>query len=64
MPYIVGYRGTITPSPYSPLDTFICEGIINQIDNTTIEITELPPGKWTQDYKEWLLSIVNSEDNK
>lgn len=61
MPYVLGYRGSITPSPISPSDTFVCEGIIRMTNDTTVEITELPPGRWTQDYKEWLLSIVNAE---
>lgn len=37
-------------------------GIINKIDATTVEITELPIKKWTQDYKEMLEEWVNGTD--
>ena len=33
-----------------------------QRDNTTLEITELPIRKWTQDYKEFLESLIKPED--
>jgi DNA topoisomerase-2 len=43
-------------------DKFKCAGIINKIDSTTIEITELPVRKWTQDYKEMLEEWVTGTD--
>ena len=33
-----------------------------QRDDTTLEITELPVRKWTQDYKEFLESLIKPED--
>ncbi|XP_065661520.1 DNA topoisomerase 2-alpha isoform X4 [Hydra vulgaris] len=36
---------------------FICQGTINIIDETTIEITELPVRTWTQAYKETVLDV-------
>lgn len=33
-----------------------------QIDSTTIEVTELPIRKWTQDYKEFLEGLIKPED--
>lgn len=33
-----------------------------QRDDTTLEITELPIRKWTQDYKEFLESLIKPED--
>lgn len=35
---------------------------MKKIDDTTIEITELPVRKWTQDYKEMLEEWVNGTD--
>ena len=33
-----------------------------QRDATTLEITELPIRKWTQDYKEFLETLIKPED--
>ena len=33
-----------------------------QRDATTLEITELPVRKWTQDYKEFLEALIKPED--
>ena len=33
-----------------------------QLDDTTLDITELPVRKWTQDYKEMLELMVKPED--
>lgn len=37
---------------------FEIAGLVEAVDNNTVEITELPIRKWTQDYKEWLDSIT------
>lgn len=54
-PWFKGFKGTVTPVPDS-LDTWMAEGAWK---GTTI--TELPPGKWTQDYKEFLDELVESK---
>ncbi len=33
-----------------------------QVDDTTLEITELPVRKWTQDYKEFLEGLIKPEE--
>ncbi len=33
-----------------------------QRDSTTLEVTELPIRKWTQDYKEFLETLIKPED--
>lgn len=33
-----------------------------QRDATTLEVTELPIRKWTQDYKEFLETLIKPED--
>jgi hypothetical protein len=33
-----------------------------QLNERTVEISELPVGKWTQDYKEFLETLVKPEE--
>ena len=33
-----------------------------QVDDTTLNVTELPVRKWTQDYKEFLEGLIKPED--
>ena len=40
------------------------KGIYNVLDNSTIEITELPIGRWTEDYKEILNKMVIERSGK
>jgi DNA topoisomerase-2 len=54
-PWFRGFKGTINSVPDSD-DTWIAEGAWN---GSTI--TELPPGKWTQDYKEFLDELVEAK---
>jgi hypothetical protein len=45
--------------------TYTITGTIDQIDETTIKISELPVRKWTQDYKEFLdVMMTPSDKNK
>ena len=53
-PWFKGFKGTIKPVQDST-DTWTAEGLWN---GTTI--TELPPGRWTQDYKEFLDELVEA----
>lgn len=36
-------------------------GLVNVADGTTLDITELPIGTWTDDYKAFLLSLVTAD---
>ena len=38
------------------------KGKIERIDDTTLLITELPIGKWTQDYKSFLEGMMTGTD--
>lgn len=61
-PWYSGFRGSIEESISSKgLRSYAVTGIINQIDDTTLEITELPLKKWTQDYKEFLEELAKPE---
>lgn len=42
--------------------SYTISGVYEQVDETTIRITELPVRKWTQDYKEFLESMMNPTD--
>ena len=52
-PWIKGFKGTIEASGDA---TWIAKGVFSHG-----VITELPPGKWTQDYKEFLDELVESK---
>ena len=60
-PYYRGFKGKI----YAVDDNrkkYIIKGVYEIIGKDKIKITELPIGTWTQDYKEFLESLIN--DNK
>ena len=57
VPYYLGFKGTITKSDK---DQFESKGIYNWLNDTTLEITELPIGTWTENYKEYLESIIQN----
>ena len=42
--------------------SYIVKGKIERIDDTTLLITELPIGKWTQDYKGFLEGMMTGSD--
>jgi DNA topoisomerase-2 len=52
-PWFKGFKGTVTATEES---SWIAEGVWSG----TV-ITELPPGRWTQDYKEFLDDMVESK---
>ncbi|KAF3342106.1 DNA topoisomerase 2 [Carex littledalei] len=42
--------------------TYTVTGVIEEVDNTTLKITELPVRRWTQDYKEFLEGLMTGTD--
>ena len=66
-PWFRGFRGTVTREEKKKKgkggtgDSFTITGCIRQVDDATVEITELPVRKWTQDYKEFLEGLVKPE---
>jgi DNA topoisomerase-2 len=55
MPWYLGFKGTISlPKPGS----YQSKGIWTWIDDTTIEISELPVGTWTEDYKSYIEALI------
>ncbi|KAL8171489.1 hypothetical protein V2J09_023293 [Rumex salicifolius] len=59
-PWYRGFKGTIEKSTKECSYT-VC-GTIEEIDEGTLRITELPVRRWTQDYKQFLESIIESND--
>lgn len=52
-PWYRGFKGTVESNPNDPTK-FVTRGVWKRTDKNVIEITELPIGKWTSDYKEYL----------
>lgn len=55
-PWYKGFTGKITEG--STEGTWIMTGAYKKLSVTSIVVTDLPPGKWTQDYKEFLDGLV------
>jgi DNA topoisomerase-2 len=54
-PWYLGFTGEIVPYKEG---SFASRGVYKWIDDQTVEITELPLGTWTEDYKEFLAGMV------
>ncbi|GLI60786.1 hypothetical protein VaNZ11_003019 [Volvox africanus] len=62
-PWYRGFTGIITEVPHkSGSRSYIVGGLVAQTGPNTIEITELPVRRWTQDYKEFLESLLRPQD--
>lgn len=59
MPWYRGFKGTITRLGKN---RWLTRGVYRRIDSKTIEVTELPIGMWTQDFKE-LLNELSGQPN-
>jgi DNA topoisomerase-2 len=57
-PWYKGFKGTIE-STSDKNDQYITRGKYVKESSSEIRITELPIGKWTQDYKEFLESLLD-----
>ena len=56
-PYYRGFKGTITPIDETN-KRYLIRGCYQILGNDKVKITELPVGTWTQDYKEFLESLI------
>ncbi|KAH9301945.1 hypothetical protein KI387_013528, partial [Taxus chinensis] len=64
-PWYKGFKGTIEKTATKENGvTYTINGIIEQINETTLRITELPVRKWTDDYKTFLESMLPSAKNE
>ena len=55
-PWYMGFQGDIQPGGKD--GTFVSRGKYRFLDDNTIEVTELPVGTWTEDYKDNLTAMV------
>jgi len=60
IPWYLGHTGKIVKSEKG---SYISKGLYNWIDDYTLEITELPVGTWTEDYKEYLENMITNSTN-
>ncbi len=62
-PWYRGFRGVIAPAPDSKAGerAYTVTGVVRVLDDCTIEVSELPLQSWTQDYKEFLETLVKTE---
>ena len=57
IPYYLGFKGTIEKAEKN---SYISKGVYRWLDDQTVEITELPIGTWTEDYKDFLETMITS----
>ena len=55
-PWFRGFKGVV----HKEEDTWMMEGVWNW-SGSNIVVTELPPGRWTQDYKEYLDTLTEKK---
>ena len=58
----VDLKGCLGLWPAAHCDSVQDKSVCVQRDATTLEVTELPIRKWTQDYKEFLETLIKPED--
>ncbi|KAJ3681634.1 hypothetical protein LUZ60_014207 [Juncus effusus] len=62
-PWYKGFKGSIEKSATKEAGaTYTITGTVDQIDEKMLRVTELPIRRWTQDYKEFLESLMTSTD--
>ena len=57
-PWYKGYTGRIEAADGKHIVT----GVYNILDDDELEITELPIGKWTRDYKNFLEELAQKDE--
>ncbi|EKM83675.1 hypothetical protein AGABI1DRAFT_117173 [Agaricus bisporus var. burnettii JB137-S8] len=60
-PWWRGFKGEIIATAKHKYDV---HGVIHKLDDTTVEITELPIHRWTQNYKADLEAMIAGGENK
>ncbi|OVA19386.1 DNA topoisomerase II [Macleaya cordata] len=62
-PWYKGFKGRIEKTATKEGGvSYTVSGIIEEVNETTLRISELPVRRWTQDYKEFLESIMTGND--
>ncbi|KAL6633719.1 hypothetical protein ACP70R_026390 [Stipagrostis hirtigluma subsp. patula] len=69
-PWYRGFKGSIEMTGTKMAGTMVAgvtytvTGVIEVVDSTTLRITELPIRRWTQEYKEFIISLAPDPKNK
>jgi len=58
VPWFRGYTGEVTKDPATKQVTV--KGKIEKVNSTTLRITELPPGTWEENYKQYLYTLEDA----
>tara|TARA_Y100000816_G_C26108168_1_gene589803 strand:- start:685 stop:4134 length:3450 start_codon:yes stop_codon:yes gene_type:complete len=61
IPYYEGFKGTIKETEHNK---FLMKGVYESVSYDTIRITELPVGVWSENYKEFLESLMVDDKKK
>lgn len=62
-PWYRGFKGTIEKTASREAGTsYTVSGIMEEVNETALRITELPVRRWTQDYREFLESMATGND--
>lgn len=62
-PWYKGFKGKIEKTATKETGaTYTVTGIIEEVSETTLRISELPVRRWTEDYKQFLESMTVSTD--
>ena len=64
IPYYNNFKGNISEVYSSKNKKYIVKGVYNKINETKLQITELPIGTWTDDYKEFLESLIDKKKDQ
>lgn len=59
-PWYLGFTGSITKVKEGG---YVSRGVYAWVDDQTVEVTELPVGMWTDDYKEFLTNMIAEGSN-
>jgi len=64
-PWFRGFKGQIELNVSKKGDvSYAISGILGKVNETTLQVTELPVGKWTQQYKEFLETLLETDGGK
>jgi len=63
LPWYKNFKGSILPNE-SEMGKFDVIGCVEKRSPTVLEITEIPLRKWTQDYKEFLETLMPGDTKR
>ena len=63
LPWFQGFTGDVFRDA-KKADRYHVRGVIEKLDDTTLQITELPVREWTQDYKAFLEALLVGEPQR